>query len=68
MGRADTKPVTDIFYFSGTGNSLFVAKQMAKKIPAPLLRPIVASHPNATVKDIAVQKCADRAMAGNPLR
>ena len=33
----------EIFYFSGTGNSLFVANELAKRIPNSRLRPIVAS-------------------------
>ncbi len=42
MGRAGTEPVTDILYFSGTENSLFVAKAMAKRIPNSGVRPIIA--------------------------
>lgn len=33
---------TEIFYFSGTGNSLFVAREIAKGIPNSILTPIVA--------------------------
>lgn len=42
MGRAGTEPVTDILYFSGTENSLFVAKAMAKRISNSGVRPIIA--------------------------
>ncbi len=33
---------TEIFYFSGTGNSLFVAKELAKRIPHSRVRPIIS--------------------------
>jgi ferredoxin len=33
---------TDLFYFSGTGNSLFVANELAKKIPGSKVRPIIS--------------------------
>ena len=33
---------TDLFYFSGTGNSLFVANELAKKIPGSTVRPIIS--------------------------
>ncbi len=33
---------TDIFYFSGTGNSLFVANELAKRIRNSRVRPIIA--------------------------
>ena len=39
-GKMDTK----IFYFSGTGNSLFAAKQLAEKIPDAELVPIVQAY------------------------
>lgn len=32
---------TDIFYFSGTGNSLFVAKELQKRIPESKIIPVV---------------------------
>jgi ferredoxin len=33
---------TEIFYFSGTGNSLFVAREISKGIPNSIITPIVA--------------------------
>jgi hypothetical protein len=33
----------EIYFSSGTGNSLFVAKELAKRIPDSLILPIVAS-------------------------
>jgi len=33
--------VTEIYYFSGTGNSLFVARELQKKIPDSVIIPIV---------------------------
>lgn len=33
---------TEIFYFSGTGNSLFIAKEVSKGIPNSIITPIVA--------------------------
>jgi hypothetical protein len=60
-GRDNPEPETDFSYFSGTGNSLFVAKEMAKRVPGSRLRPIIASHPYAAMKDIAAQKSADEA-------
>lgn len=40
LGKSSGK--TDIFYFSGTGNSLFVADELAKRIPDSQVRPIIA--------------------------
>ena len=39
----DQAIVTDIYYFSGTGNSLFVARQLADRLSNARLVPIVAS-------------------------
>src|SRR5665647_1679783 len=33
---------TEIYYFSGTGNSLFVAKELQKRIPDATVIPIVS--------------------------
>ena len=32
---------TEIYYFSGTGNSLFIAKELQKRLPDSMLIPIV---------------------------
>ena len=34
--------LTEIFYFSGTGNSLFVAREISAGIPNSIITPIVA--------------------------
>ncbi len=44
----DRSIVTDIFYFTGTGNSLYVARQLADRMPAARLVPIVAALHGAT--------------------
>lgn len=33
---------TEIYYFSGTGNSLYVAKELQKRLPESKLLPIVS--------------------------
>ena len=33
---------TEIYYFSGTGNSLYVAKELQKRIPDAIIIPIVS--------------------------
>jgi len=43
MERHGEFDAMEIFYFCGTGNSLFVAKEMAKKLPGAELTPIVSS-------------------------
>ncbi|MBN2545845.1 MAG: EFR1 family ferrodoxin [Spirochaetes bacterium] len=37
---------TEIYYFSGTGNSMYAAKQLQKRIPGSILKPIVKSLKN----------------------
>lgn len=41
---------TEIYYFSGTGNSLFVAKELQKRIPEAKLIPIVSLLNQDTIK------------------
>jgi flavodoxin len=40
----------DIYYFSGTGNSLFVAKELQKRIPDAKLIPIVKHLKDSSIK------------------
>ncbi len=40
---------TEIYYFSGTGNSLFVAKELQKRIPDSLVVPIVSRLQNDVI-------------------
>ena len=40
---------TEIYYFSGTGNSLFVAKELAKRMPDAVILPIVSYLSDETV-------------------
>ena len=44
---------TEIYYFSGTGNSLHVAKELQKKIPETELIPIVSLLNNDIIKSSA---------------
>jgi hypothetical protein len=44
---------TDIYYFSGTGNSLRVARELQKRIPEANLIPIVHLLRNDTIKTSA---------------
>ncbi len=41
---------TEIYYFSGTGNSLFVAQELQKRIPGASLLPIASLSDKASVK------------------
>jgi ferredoxin len=41
---------TEIYYFSGTGNSLFIARELERRIPDSRLLPIVSLVRNDTVK------------------
>ncbi|MBN2545667.1 MAG: EFR1 family ferrodoxin [Spirochaetes bacterium] len=40
----------EIYYFSGTGNSLHVAKELQKRIPGTVLKPIVSLLKNDVIK------------------
>lgn len=44
---------TDLFYFSGTGNSLAVARDLAEKLGGARLRPISAALESGAVSDAA---------------
>ena len=41
---------TEIYYFSGTGNSLYVAKELQKRLPETKLIPIVSLLNQDTIK------------------
>ncbi|MFZ5351095.1 MAG: EFR1 family ferrodoxin [Bacillota bacterium] len=41
---------TEIYYFSGTGNSLFVARELQKKLPDSLIIPIISLLHKDTIK------------------
>ncbi len=41
---------TEIYYFSGTGNSLHVAKELQQRLPAAALTPIVRLLPQDTIR------------------
>jgi len=44
---------TDIYYFSGTGNSLFVAKELQKRISESNIIPIASLMKKTTVDSFA---------------
>jgi ferredoxin len=41
---------TEIYYFSGTGNSLYISKELQKRIPASKIVPIVSLLDNNSIK------------------
>lgn len=43
----------EIYYFSGTGNSMYIAKELQKKIPTSKITPIVSSLRNKNNKTVA---------------
>ncbi|MDD3656088.1 MAG: hypothetical protein PHI72_04895 [Atribacterota bacterium] len=40
---------TEIYYFSGTGNSLYMARELQKKIPNSSLIPIIRLLPTKAI-------------------
>ncbi len=48
--RGENQMSTEIFYFSGTGNSLYVAKELQKRIPDTQLIPMVKQLPKEVIK------------------
>ena len=42
--------MTEIYYFSGTGNSLFIAKELNKRLPESKKIPIVQSIQNKSTE------------------